>query len=156
MALETETPFPATNPFASRVLSAFQLLVGAFIVIGHNVFHIVPNEVIVLFVLGLASIRLRDGRLSSMGFERPASWRLACESSLGNSSSNRLLDFSGRRRPRQNWRMRLPEMQKWRFLRCCLCGRLPHLVRRSHIGGICLHAQSTSGKDRQQLTGLES
>ena len=75
MALETETPFPSTNPFASRALSAFELLLGAFIVIGHNVFHIVPNEVIVLFVLGLASIWLRDGRLSSMGLKRPASWR---------------------------------------------------------------------------------
>jgi hypothetical protein len=48
---------------------------GAGIVIGHNVFHVVPNEVLVLFVLGLASIWLRGGRLSSMGFKRPASWR---------------------------------------------------------------------------------
>jgi uncharacterized protein len=75
VALQTETPFPSTTPFASRVLSAFELLFGAFIVIGHNVFHIVPNEVIVLFLLGLASIWLRDGRLSSIGFKRPASWR---------------------------------------------------------------------------------
>ena len=48
---------------------------GAFIVIGHNVFHVVPNEVIVLSLLGLISIRLRDGRWSAMGFKRPASWR---------------------------------------------------------------------------------
>src|SRR5215470_6385534 len=70
-----ETPSPSNNPFVSRALSALELLFGAFIVIGHNVFHIVPNEVIVLFVLGLASIWLRDGRWSSMGFKRPASWR---------------------------------------------------------------------------------
>jgi hypothetical protein len=70
-----ETPFPSANPVASRALSAVELLFGAFIVIGHNVFHIVPNEVIVLFVVGLASIWLRDGTLSSMGFKRPASWR---------------------------------------------------------------------------------
>jgi membrane protease YdiL (CAAX protease family) len=44
-------------------------------VIGHNVFHIVPNEVIVLSVLGLISIRLRDGSWSAMGLKRPASWR---------------------------------------------------------------------------------
>src|SRR6266404_7493316 len=75
MALETKTPFPSTNPVASRAISAFELLFGAFIVIGHNVFHIVPNEVIVLFVLGVASIWLRDGRWSAMGFKRPASWR---------------------------------------------------------------------------------
>ena len=44
-------------------------------VIVHNVFHIVPNEVIVLSVLGLISIRLRDGTWFVMGFKRPASWR---------------------------------------------------------------------------------
>jgi membrane protease YdiL (CAAX protease family) len=44
-------------------------------VIGHNVFHIVPNEVIVLSVLGLISIRLRDGSWSALGLKQPASWR---------------------------------------------------------------------------------
>jgi membrane protease YdiL (CAAX protease family) len=75
MAFEIRTPFPSTNPFVSRALSAFELLFGAFVVIGHNVFHIAPNEVIVLSVLGLASIWLRDGGWSSMGFKRPGSWR---------------------------------------------------------------------------------
>ena len=68
-------PFPSGNPLASRALSAFEFCFGAFIVIGHNVFHIVPNEVIVLFVLGFISIRLRDGSWFAMGFKRPASWR---------------------------------------------------------------------------------
>jgi hypothetical protein len=57
------------------MLSAFELVFGAFIVIGHNVFRIVPNEVIVLVVLGLTSIWLRNGRLSAMGFKRPPLWR---------------------------------------------------------------------------------
>ena len=57
-----------------RVLSALELLLGAFIVIGHNVFHIIPNEVPILFVLGLVSIRLRNGGFSAMGFKRPSSW----------------------------------------------------------------------------------
>jgi uncharacterized protein len=35
----------------------------------------VPNEVIVLSVLGFISIRLRDVRWSAMGLKRPASWR---------------------------------------------------------------------------------
>src|SRR5439155_19913503 len=74
-AMAHETPFPSTSPLASRALSAFELLFGAFIVIGHNVFHIVPNEVIVLSVLWLLSMRLRDGGWSAMGFKRPASWR---------------------------------------------------------------------------------
>ncbi len=75
MARKTETPYPSTNPAVSRALSAFELLFGAFIVIGHNVFRIVPNEVIVLSVLGLLSVRLRNGGWSAMGFTRPASWR---------------------------------------------------------------------------------
>jgi uncharacterized protein len=70
-----QTPFPSGNPLASRALSAFELLFGAFIVIGHNVFRIVPNEVFVLCALGLLSVRLRDGGWSAMGFTRPASWR---------------------------------------------------------------------------------
>ena len=74
LALST-VPFPSDNPLASRILSALEFLFGAFIVIGHNVFHFVPNEVIVLSLLGLISIRLRDGRWSAMGFKRPASWR---------------------------------------------------------------------------------
>jgi uncharacterized protein len=68
-------PCPNGNPSASRTLSALEFSFGAFIVIGHNVFHIVPNEVIVLSVLGLISIRLRDGNWCAMGLKRPASWR---------------------------------------------------------------------------------
>lgn len=60
---------------SSRILSGLELLLGALIVIGHNVFHVVPNEVLILFVLGLVSIRVRDGGWSAMGFKRPASWR---------------------------------------------------------------------------------
>jgi membrane protease YdiL (CAAX protease family) len=58
-------------------LSAIELLVGGAIVIGHNVWHVVPNEVPILFVLALASMRLRSGRWDwrSLGFFRPASWR---------------------------------------------------------------------------------
>jgi membrane protease YdiL (CAAX protease family) len=75
MLVSAGVPFPAANPAASRLFSALEFLFGAFIVIGHNVFHIVPNEVIVLSVLGLISIRLRDGRWSAMGFKLPGSWQ---------------------------------------------------------------------------------
>ena len=57
-----------------RVLSALELLLGSFIVIGHNVFHVVPNEVPILFVLGLVSTRLRNGGWSALGSKRPSSW----------------------------------------------------------------------------------
>jgi uncharacterized protein len=58
----------------SRIVSGFELLLGAVIVIGHNVYHVVPNEVPILFVLGLLSVRLRNGGWSAMGLKRPASW----------------------------------------------------------------------------------
>ena len=67
-------PFPSANLLASSGLSALELLLGTFIVIGHNVLHVLPNEVPVLFVLGLLSIRLRDGGWSAMGFRRSTSW----------------------------------------------------------------------------------
>ncbi|HJY53285.1 MAG TPA: type II CAAX endopeptidase family protein [Candidatus Udaeobacter sp.] len=73
--LTAETPFPSNRSLISRGLSAIELLLGAFIVIGHNVFNLVPNDVIVLSVLGLISIRLRDGNLAAMGFKRLVSWR---------------------------------------------------------------------------------
>ena len=59
-----------------RLLSLAELLLGAFIVIGHNVFHIVPNEVPILFVLGILSIRLREGNFRAIGLGRPNSWLL--------------------------------------------------------------------------------
>lgn len=65
---------PSTSTSA-RLFSAFELLLGAFIVIGHNVFRIIPNEVVILFFLGLISVRLRDGGWAAMGLRRPNSWK---------------------------------------------------------------------------------
>lgn len=73
--LASETPNFPRDLTASRVLSGLEFLLGAFIVIGHNVFHILPNEVIILSLLGLISIRLPDGNWSAIGLKRPASWR---------------------------------------------------------------------------------
>jgi len=70
-----EIPFPSRSPRTSRALSAFELLFGVCVVIGHNVFRVVPNEVIVLFLLGLLSIKLRDGSWFAIGLKRPPSWR---------------------------------------------------------------------------------
>ena len=44
-----------------RWISLAEFLVGAVIVIAHNVYHKIPNEVPILFVLGLVSFKLRDG-----------------------------------------------------------------------------------------------
>lgn len=66
---------PRARPAGSRAVSALELLLGAGIVLGHNVWRVVPNEVPILFLLGLVSIRLRDGGWSAMGLHRPPSWR---------------------------------------------------------------------------------
>jgi membrane protease YdiL (CAAX protease family) len=58
----------------SRVISALELVAGAAVVIGHNVFRVVPNEVPILVVLGVASLRLRSGGWAALGFRRPRSW----------------------------------------------------------------------------------
>ena len=68
---------------AGKAISAFELLLGAAIVIGHNVFHVVPNEVPILAILGLISIRVRDGGWAAMGFKRPASWTTIVLIALG-------------------------------------------------------------------------
>jgi membrane protease YdiL (CAAX protease family) len=58
----------------ARVVSLFEFVLGSFIVVGHNVWHILPNEVPILFVLGWISLRLRDGGWKAVGLRRPNSW----------------------------------------------------------------------------------
>src|ERR1700674_1380514 len=58
-------------------------MLGGFIVIGHNVFHVLPNEVPILFVLGWVSLRLRDGGWKAAGPPHPSSGRKAVALALG-------------------------------------------------------------------------
>jgi uncharacterized protein len=73
MSVEAAAP-PA--PWRARTVSACEFLVGAFAVIGHNVYHLVPNEVPILVVLAIVAMRWREGawRWASLGFKRPGSW----------------------------------------------------------------------------------
>jgi len=48
---------------------------GTFVVLGHNLWAVLPNEVPILFVLYWVSTRLHQGRWSAPGFQRPKSWR---------------------------------------------------------------------------------
>jgi len=63
-----------TNPVGGGWISLVEFLVGSAIVIGHNVYHVIPNEVPILFVIGWISIRLRDGGWKNIGLKRPESW----------------------------------------------------------------------------------
>jgi uncharacterized protein len=57
-----------------RWLSLCEFALGAFIVVAHNVYHSVPNEVPLLFSLGLVSL-LRQGGWRTTGLSWPVSWR---------------------------------------------------------------------------------
>src|SRR5437868_4315887 len=58
-----------------RWISLAEFGLGGAIVIGYNVYHVIPNEVPILFVLGLISLRVRDGGWGAMGLGWPVSWR---------------------------------------------------------------------------------
>ena len=57
-----------------RVISAAEFVLAAAVVLGHNVWRVVPNEVPILAVAALASVRLREGGWAALGFRRPKSW----------------------------------------------------------------------------------
>jgi membrane protease YdiL (CAAX protease family) len=55
-------------------VSAAELVLGAGVVLGHNVWRVLPNEVPILTLLGLVSFRIRNGGWAAMGLRRPPSW----------------------------------------------------------------------------------
>ena len=74
MSLLSTTSSSTLTPRA-RSLSFLELALGVFIVLAHNIFHILPNEVPILFVLGWVSLRRRNGGWKYAGLSRPQSWR---------------------------------------------------------------------------------
>jgi membrane protease YdiL (CAAX protease family) len=76
---------------SQRWLSLAEFILGSGIVIGHNVYHVIPNEVPILFVLGLISFRVRDGGWGAMGLRLPASWRRTILIALGAAALRILL-----------------------------------------------------------------
>jgi CAAX protease family protein len=75
-------PSESLSP-AQRWIAFGELAVGSAIVIGHNIYHVIPNEVPILFVLGLISMQVRDGSWKAMGLRWPASWRRTVLFALG-------------------------------------------------------------------------
>jgi membrane protease YdiL (CAAX protease family) len=57
-----------------RLLSLGECVLGTGFVLGHNVWHVLPNEVYLLVALGLVSLWLRNGGLRGVGLRTPKSW----------------------------------------------------------------------------------
>jgi hypothetical protein len=62
-------------PASYRWTSLFEVALGVFLVLGHNVFRVVPNEVFFLFALFWVSFKVRDSGWGVAGLKRPSSWR---------------------------------------------------------------------------------
>jgi len=65
---------PSTLSPRARSFSFLEFALGVFIVLAHNIFHILPNEVPILFVFGWVSLRWRNGGWKYAGLSRPQSW----------------------------------------------------------------------------------
>ncbi|HEY1937089.1 MAG TPA: type II CAAX endopeptidase family protein [Candidatus Angelobacter sp.] len=79
-------PVPQT-----RSVSLVEIAFGTFIVLGHNVFHIVPNEVPILFVIGWLSIHFRNGGWAALGLKHPVSWKWTVAFAMGAAAIRILL-----------------------------------------------------------------
>ena len=58
----------------ARWFSLLEFALGVFVVLGHNIFRILPNEVPILFVLGWISLRWRNSGWKYAGLSRPQWW----------------------------------------------------------------------------------
>jgi membrane protease YdiL (CAAX protease family) len=85
------SPRPQPRLFNARSFSAVEFLIGAAVVVGHNVFRLVPNEVPILLVLGLLSARLRNGGWLAFGLKRPESWTRTLQIALAAAALRILL-----------------------------------------------------------------
>ncbi len=74
-----------------RLLSAAELACAAWVVIGHNVLRIFPNEVPILVVVALVSARLMRNGFANLGFRRPKSWGFVIALALGAAALRILL-----------------------------------------------------------------
>lgn len=77
----------------ARAVSACEALLGSFAVIGHNVYRLVPNEVPILVVLAIVSLRWRERawNWAALGFKRPGSWSRLLLIALGAAALRILL-----------------------------------------------------------------
>lgn len=86
------SPLPAHQLApGQRLISLAEFVLGVAIVIGYNIYHVIPNEVPILFVLGLISLRVRDGGWSVIGLRWPVAWRRTILLALAAAATRILL-----------------------------------------------------------------
>jgi len=60
-----------------RLFAGAEVLMGALAVVGHNVYHLLPNEVPILVLLLWVSLLIRKKPWKSVGLSKPASWKIS-------------------------------------------------------------------------------
>lgn len=58
----------------ARWISLAEVIVASLIVLGDNVWHVLPNSVFLLCAMALISFRLREGSWTAIGLTSPRSW----------------------------------------------------------------------------------
>ena len=59
-----------------RLISISEVCLAVFLVVAHNVYRWIPNEVPILFVLAIISFRIREGSWGTFLYKSPKSWLL--------------------------------------------------------------------------------
>ena len=122
-----------------RLLAGAEVLIGAIVVIGHNVYRFLPNEVPILVLILWISLLIRRKSWKSIGLSKPDSWRLSLAVAIAAGALLQLKDFVTE--PLAHWIWRQPEksssiladLHQHRFpMQCCLsqsCGASPPSAR---------------------------
>ena len=58
----------------ARTVSAVEAAFATLLIVARALYPRVPNEVIVLFIIGLVSLRVRNGGWGAIGIRKPESW----------------------------------------------------------------------------------
>jgi membrane protease YdiL (CAAX protease family) len=74
-------------------MAAFEVLAGAGVVVRHNVYRVLPNEVPILDLIFIFSLAMRRVPLRFAGLVRPSCWKLALTTGLCSGACLQLKDL---------------------------------------------------------------
>jgi membrane protease YdiL (CAAX protease family) len=64
----------AERRVGARWISLCEAIAGSLVVLAANVWHVLPNSVLILVAMALVSFRMREDSWAAIGFRRPKSW----------------------------------------------------------------------------------